>query len=119
MHTPIERREIQVKNSITRAELIEIAPAKLGQKQRFVVWWRGEVLLAARDPEHEACRALLAKGITGTLRVRWKGAAHDASVLDIEIGAGRTTRENDKQSPRIGPWTPFWREEPGEEREAA
>lgn len=108
-----------MKNSITQAELIEIAPAKLGQKQKFVVWWLGEVLLTANDPEHEACRVLLAKGIKGPLRVRWKGASHDAARLDIETGAAKTVRENDKHSPRMVTWTPFWREEPEQAREAA
>lgn len=108
-----------MKNAIAQAELIEIAPAKLRQKQKFVVWWRGEVLLTASDPEHAACRELLARGIRGALRVRWKGTAFDASRIDIDIGAAKTVMEGDKQSPRIGKWTPFERREPEEAREAA
>lgn len=88
-------------------EVIEIAKAGLGEKQMFSVTWRGRELLRSRDPEHDAARALLAKGITGTLRVRWRGAAHDASRVDIERAARRSVRETRGEGPKFAPWKVF------------
>ena len=59
---------------------------------RYHVTWRGEVLIeSARDPEHEACRASLANGITGTVETYFPDGIVARMRLDIEKGAGRVT----------------------------
>ena len=71
--------------------------------RRFRVTYQGETLIEeARDPEHEACRALLALRITGTLLTRWKGSNCHAMRLDIERDAGVTIDD----TPRRSQWTP-------------
>jgi hypothetical protein len=45
---------------------------------RFRVTYLGKTLIeSARDPEHEACRALLAQGIKGKLVPRQLGGSHE------------------------------------------
>ena len=55
------------------------------------VWsvMRGGVVLVASSiqPEHDACRALLAQGITGTLVTRHAGEAHQSLAMGIAWGA--------------------------------
>lgn len=68
----------------------EIEPIGRG---KFSVRHEGEILLAGtRDPEHDACRALLAHGITGTLVTRWLGSRIDSMRIDIARGATWTLR---------------------------
>ena len=63
----------------------------------------GETLIeSARDPEFEACRALLAKGIKGTLVTYSPGSSVPRMRVDIEKGAKLTTIDNAKEGPRIG-----------------
>ncbi len=73
---------------------IEVSHVTSGRTM-YRVTYRGTELAVAGDPEHAACRALLAMGVTGSLRTRWKSAAHDAMALDIERGAGRRTSEGE------------------------
>ena len=55
---------------------------------RYRVTYLGETLIeSARDPEFEACRALLAKGITGTLVTYSPGSSVPRMRVDIEKGA--------------------------------
>jgi hypothetical protein len=70
---------------------------------------------SSRDPELDACRALVAIGITGRLAVWRSGAAHAASRVDIERGAKWSAVETD-HGPRFVPWQPFdpWRRPPRE-----
>lgn len=69
---------------------IEIEPIGRG---KFCVRHEGEILLAGtHDPEHDACRALLAHGITGTLVTRWRGSRIDSMRMDIARGATWTVR---------------------------
>ena len=63
--------------------------------------------LFADDPEFDACRALLARGVTGRLRTRHAGAAHDAMQMDIARGACRRIEETSKVGPRFARWSPF------------
>jgi hypothetical protein len=70
---------------------------------RYRVTYLGETLLAsARDPEFEACRALLAQGITGTLVSYGPGSLVPRMRVDIEKGAKLATIDSDKDGPRIG-----------------
>lgn len=75
---------------------------------RYRVTSSGGVLIeSARDPEHEACRALLAKGITGTLVTFHPGGKVARMRLDIARGAGLTVTEGATQGPRTTRWKPF------------
>jgi hypothetical protein len=48
----------------------------------------GERIVENRtDAEFDACRVLLARGLTGTLITRWAGAEHDSFIIDIKRGA--------------------------------
>ena len=78
---------------------------------RFRVMLGPKVLVAsATDPEHAACRALLALGITGTLVTRWTGANHDAVRMAIEAGARMSMVEESATGLRRVKWRPVDRE---------
>lgn len=69
---------------------IEIAAKGRG---RYIVRHAGRVLIASTsDPEHDACRLLLAMGCMGTLQTRWRGSEVVALRLDIVTGAGLMVR---------------------------
>lgn len=84
-----------------------------GGKGRIRVTFRGEVLVEHRDPEFAACRALLARGITGMLVTRWKGSAHDAMRVPIERGARLSTSEPDRRKIGFVAFQPFKEDEGG------
>ena len=67
---------------------IELEPTTVGERgQRFRVHYAGGVLIESTpDPERDACRALIALGITGTLRTRWRGAKHWSMQLNVVTG---------------------------------
>jgi hypothetical protein len=69
--------------------------------------YAGEVLLEHWNPEFEACRALLARGITGKLETWRPGQTSPAQILDIEKAAKLTVEESDSVSMRVVPWKPF------------
>jgi hypothetical protein len=73
----------------------------------YRVMYAGEVLLEHWNPEFEACRALLARGITGKLETWRPGGSFPAQILDIESAAKLTVEESDTVSVRIVPWKPF------------
>lgn len=74
---------------------------------RWRVWFKGAVLIpSARDPEHEAARALQALGITGTIEAWHLGACHRAMRLDIERSVTRTVAETERHGPRFRTWRP-------------
>lgn len=60
----------------------------------------------SRVPEHDACRALLAEGVTGKLAIWRKGKSHPDMFLDIERAAGRTVSEG-KDGIAFRKWKPF------------
>ena len=69
---------------------------------RYRVTYQGEVLIAStRDPEHDAARKLLRRGITGMLETWRHGVPYAAMRLDIEDAAKWTITE--------GPCTPLHR----------
>jgi hypothetical protein len=90
-------------------QCIVIEPTGLGDRgHRYRVTYAGTVLVdGSRNPEFDACRALLAKGIRGKLEIWRKGAAFPAMVLDIEAGARLTVAETEKEGPRVVRWRPF------------
>lgn len=75
---------------------------------RYRLWHDGAALIeSSRDPEFDACRALLARGIVGTLHTRHRGRQTVCLVLDIEKGAMARTNESERSGPRFGRWQPF------------
>jgi hypothetical protein len=88
---------------------IIIEPTTLGDRgQRYRVKWAGGTLIEyTRNPEHDACRALLARGITGRLEVWRAGAELPASSIDIERGAQWTISETGEHGPLLVRWKRF------------
>lgn len=58
------------------------------------------------DCEFDACRVLLARGITGTLVTRWNGQPCNSMLIDIRKGALRTVIDSDRTGPRFAKWNP-------------
>jgi hypothetical protein len=59
------------------------------------------------NPEFEACRALLARGIVGRLEVWRFGKSHpDMLVPDIAKAAEWTVKENETRGPHFARWQP-------------
>lgn len=86
---------------------IELEAIRGSGSARYRVWWRGQILLQlSRDPEHDAARALLALGVTGSLTTFWPGSKIPAMRLVIETAACRTTKEGNAR-PRIARWEQF------------
>jgi hypothetical protein len=87
---------------------IVIEPTTLGERgQRYRVTYLGSVLVeSTRNPEFDACRALLAQSITGHLEVWRAGRSAPDARLDIERGAKLTTEEGDRQTLRVVRWKP-------------
>jgi hypothetical protein len=78
-----------------------------GTRARYRVTYLGKTLIkSARDPEFEACRALLAKGITGTLVTYSPGSSVPCMRIDIAKGAQLMTIDNAEDGPRIGRYRP-------------
>jgi hypothetical protein len=88
---------------------IEIEAVGLRERGlRYRVMYAGAVLIkSTRNPEFDACRALLALGITGRLEVWRPGKAHHDLQLDIAKGAGLTVRETEEEGPYIARWRPY------------
>jgi len=91
------------------APRVEIIQAGLGSRGlRYSVTYRGAMLVEnTRTPAFAACRALLARGITGRLEVWRPGKASADMQLDIETGAGLTISETDAHGLQVVPWRPF------------
>lgn len=78
-----------------------------GTGARYRVTHLGAVLIeSTRDPEFEACRALLAKGITGTMVTYSPGSPVPRMRLDIEKGAALMTIESATVGLRICRYKP-------------
>ena len=74
---------------------------------RYRVTYLGETLVeSARDPTFEACRALLARGITGTLVTYGPGSSVPRLRVHIEQGAKLMTIDNANDGPRFGRYRP-------------
>jgi hypothetical protein len=87
---------------------IKIETKKLGQRgQKYRVIFADSILVeSSRKPEFDACRALLAKGITGKIETWRQGAVLPAMRIDIEHGARLTVAESDKGGPCFALWHP-------------
>ena len=87
--------------------MIEIEISRGSRPGRYAVRLLGEVLVeAARDPENQACRILLSRGITGQLAARWAGSPVVASTRDIASAAGWSVEDGHRGLRRV-PWRPF------------
>ena len=84
--------------------VIETTSIRGERGQYYRVHFEGAVLIEDTwNPEFEACRALVARGVTGRLET-WRTGK---TVPDIEEGARWTVVENDKEGPVIKRWEPF------------
>ena len=74
---------------------------------RYRVTYLDETLIeSARDPAFEACRALLAKGIVGTLVTYSPGSSVPRLRVDIEKGSKLMAVDNANDGPRFGRYRP-------------
>jgi hypothetical protein len=74
---------------------------------RYRVTYLGETLIeSTRDPTFEACRALLSRGIVGTLVTYSPGSSAPRLRVDIEEGATLMTIDNANDGPRFGRYRP-------------
>jgi hypothetical protein len=87
---------------------ITIEPTNLSDGgQRYRATHDGDVLVgSSRNPEFDACRALLALGLTGKVEVLRPGSAFPAMRIDIECGARLTIIETERLGPRQSRWRP-------------
>jgi len=87
---------------------IDIEPRGLGDSgHRYRVIHNGVTLIeSTKNPEFDAARALLAKGITGRLEIWRQGASDRAILLDIRRAAELTVEDGDKAGPRFTRWQP-------------
>jgi hypothetical protein len=98
---PIQQRA----SHSTRVELEPIGLTEHGRRYRIT--YAGETLVEGRrNPIFDACRALLARGITGHLEVWRQGKTSADMQLDIERGAGLSIWESATQSLQVVPWRP-------------
>jgi hypothetical protein len=89
---------------------ITIEPTRVGGErgQRYRVYFEGTVLVEdTRDPEHDAARALLARGIRGQFETWRLGGSHPSVRGDIEACALLTTEESAKIGPRVRSWRTY------------
>jgi hypothetical protein len=73
--------------------------------QRYQVTYEGEVIAASIAAEYDACRALLARGITGRMLTLDRSGAPRMS-FDIEKGATLTISEGNGRL-TVQRWYPF------------
>lgn len=77
---------------------------------RFVVEHDGEILVeSARDPEHEAARALRALGESDndTMAIKWRGSKHFSRFAKIGWLADNATTEGQNSGPRTIQYVPY------------
>ena len=97
----------------SRGQQIVIEPTTIRGKrgQYYRVYFRDGVLIEhTSNPEFEACRALVARGVTGRLEVWRAGAPCPAMVVpDIERAATRTVKRTRKSGPDLPRGRPYLR----------
>jgi hypothetical protein len=81
-------------------------PNNRGERgQHYRVMYKGAILIKdTRNPEYDACRVLLAMGITGKLEAWRKNRQAPCLRLDIESGANVTVEEGQRVGPRLRRW---------------
>lgn len=97
--------------SANQCKMMGMIKARLhpvGRCGLYNVLHNGELIVErSRDPEFDACRALLAKGITGRLLMCDGKTGMPRMYLDIEKAAKLTVREDRSTSPRLVKWRPM------------
>jgi hypothetical protein len=103
----------RARQKVLRSTRVDLEPIGLTEQgQRYRLTYAGETIVEGRrNPVFDACRALLARGITGRLEVWRRGKASADMQLDIERGAGLAICETATVSLRVVPWLP-WRPRP-------
>jgi hypothetical protein len=87
--------------------VIEPTASRTTRGQVYRVYFGGELIKTSWCPEFDACRVLVARGLTGSLEVWRAGKAHaDMTIRDIRVGA-RLTVEEGTRGPLIVPWRPW------------
>jgi len=89
------------------AETIDLAMRRLRPERMLLGRWEyeyevrlgDELIVVDRDPEHSACRALLAKGIKGKARFMRDGKP--SLIMDIEKAAQYRVQDKGRHGPRF------------------
>jgi hypothetical protein len=105
--------ELPTPTSIHRIDvepITPIGPSSLkgeNRPQKYRVTYRGETLIeSTKEPVYASCRALVAKGLTGSLGI-WGGEKHARGLVrDIEKGAKLTIIESEKVGPKLALYQP-------------
>lgn len=89
---------------------VTLRVGEMGKRgQLYDVLLDGEPIVSgSRDPEHDAARALLARGITGTMQTVGEDGSRRMR-LDIEKAAPWAMTERDRGSIGCGRWFPYAR----------
>src|SRR5262249_3849430 len=100
---------MRASSNVTRKIFIEPTSIRGDKGQYYRVHYEGGVLIDETwNPEFEACRALLARGVTGRLEVWRAGKDYpDMLVRDIAKAAEWTVVENEQHGPRFARWRPL------------
>jgi hypothetical protein len=93
------------KTAPPRARLHPVWVPKVGY--RYAVIFQGKLLVErSRDPECDAARALLARGITGKLTMLNGKTGKPRTIIDIEKAAGLRVTEESRDGLRLRSQTP-------------
>ena len=87
--------------------VLEANPIKPNDShQTYQVWLGAEQLISrAKNPEFEACRILLARGMGDhQICVRWHKSPHAAMTIGLAWGATKTVAGGDRGGLRIATW---------------
>lgn len=87
-------------------EPLPIKPEKRYGKYRIRLEDGTVLLERARDPEFDACRALLDRGIRGTLETYRQGSEVCGMRIDIAAGAKMRTAESEKKGLQMTAYAP-------------
>lgn len=80
----------------------------VGPSARYDVRFRGELIVrGSRDPECDLARALLARGIHGTIAIYEDKTGKPRTFVKIEKAARLTVREDRSVGPRFVKWRPM------------
>ena len=89
---------------------LTIVPGSLNKRGQFYSVLLGDEVLVplSLDPEHAACRALVAKGFTGPAEFWRQGADHPRMLIrDIERAAKFSVSEAEAHGPKLTRYQPF------------
>ena len=74
----------------------------------FVVGEETPIVSSSWDPESDTCRALEARGLSGSVEFGYEGKSYPCLIVkDLQQFAPVRIMENEKTGPRFGRWRPF------------